>query len=111
MSPNLDGTARPRSGLEHSCGKWADKLVISFSDQDPPSSSRLLRALNHGTRKFVRRENVWCLQQRRLFVFVNFKPQTDREAEKRMLAWKAKTNFAGEKGSLQKYLTNGAVTA
>ena len=80
--------------------------ITSFSDQDPPSSSRLSRALNHGTRKFVSRENVWCLQQRRLFVFVDFKLQTDGEAEKRMLAWKAKTNFAGEKGTLQKYLTN-----
>lgn len=39
---------------------------------------------------------------RRLFVFVDFKLQTDGEAEKRMLAWKAKTKFAGEKGSLQK---------
>jgi hypothetical protein len=45
---------------------------------------------------------------KRLFVFVDFKLQTDGETEKRMLAWKAKTNFAGEKGSLQKYLTNAA---
>ena len=44
-------------------------------------------------------------------VFVDFKLQTDGVAEKRMLAWKAKTNFAGEKGSLRKYLTNAAAIA
>ena len=42
---------------------------------------------------------------------MDFKLQTDGEAEKRMLAWKTKTNCAGEKGNLQKYLTNAAATA
>jgi hypothetical protein len=42
---------------------------------------------------------------------VDFKPHADGEAEKRMFAWKAKTNFAGERVSLQKYLTNAAMTA
>jgi hypothetical protein len=42
---------------------------------------------------------------------VDFKLRTDGEAEERRLGWKAKTNFVGEKGSLQKCLTNAAVTA
>ena len=42
---------------------------------------------------------------------MDFKLQTDGEAEKRMLAWKVKTNFAGKKGSLRKYLTNAAAIA